>query len=495
MPEINKDQNIRLFGRTISLPRNNTTNDSSLLPHEDHSPPSSSSSPREVISATTEHEAEDDKEPSTKELTSVQDDEATLQTTEDLKSPTSSCIDENPKTPSAERETSLAKPSKNGEQSETSVSQDKTPKKPDKILPCPRCNSMDTKFCYYNNYNVNQPRHFCKKCQRYWTAGGTMRNVPVGAGRRKNKNALSSASHYHQIMVPEALQAAKLNGLHNGMLGNGAAVLTFGSDSSPLCDSMASVLSLAEKTQNGVVLNGFHGPKQNVFVSNGKEENNNNNDDNDNDNNEKKDHGGSSHESVDKCYQGFPPQLPCFQGSSSASSSPWPYPWNPSMPPPPAFYQPSYPVSFYPTPAYWGVNVMPPPSWSLHPISPQSNSTNGSNPNSPTLGKHSREGNILSPTNSMKEKPATESRKNNSNNNSENSVLIPKTLRIDDPGDAAKSSIWSTLGIKNEGGGGGGIFKAFPSKGGDKNHVAEASPALHANPAALSRSLIFHERT
>ena len=37
--------------------------------------------------------------------------------------------------------------------------QDKTLKKPDKILPCPRCNSMDTKFCYYNNYNVNQPRH------------------------------------------------------------------------------------------------------------------------------------------------------------------------------------------------------------------------------------------------------------------------------------------------------------------------------------------------
>ena len=60
-------------------------------------------------------------------------------------------------------------------------------KRPDKVLPCPRCNSMDTKFCYFNNYNVNQPRHFCKNCQRYWTAGGAMRNVPVGAGRRKNR--------------------------------------------------------------------------------------------------------------------------------------------------------------------------------------------------------------------------------------------------------------------------------------------------------------------
>ncbi|XP_008813764.2 dof zinc finger protein 5-like [Phoenix dactylifera] len=56
-------------------------------------------------------------------------------------------------------------------------------------LPCPRCKSKETKFCYFNNYNVNQPRHFCKACHRYWTAGGTLRNVPVGAGRRKNRPA------------------------------------------------------------------------------------------------------------------------------------------------------------------------------------------------------------------------------------------------------------------------------------------------------------------
>ncbi|KAH6790301.1 Dof-type zinc finger DNA-binding family protein [Perilla frutescens var. frutescens] len=57
----------------------------------------------------------------------------------------------------------------------------------EKIIPCPRCKSMETKFCYFNNYNVNQPRHFCRGCQRYWTAGGALRNVPIGAGRRKNK--------------------------------------------------------------------------------------------------------------------------------------------------------------------------------------------------------------------------------------------------------------------------------------------------------------------
>ncbi|KAG6584390.1 Dof zinc finger protein DOF5.4, partial [Cucurbita argyrosperma subsp. argyrosperma] len=54
---------------------------------------------------------------------------------------------------------------------------------------CPRCDSLDTKFCYYNNYNCSQPRHFCKTCRRYWTIGGVLRNVPVGGGNRKAKNS------------------------------------------------------------------------------------------------------------------------------------------------------------------------------------------------------------------------------------------------------------------------------------------------------------------
>ncbi|KAJ1381871.1 Zinc finger, Dof-type [Sesbania bispinosa] len=54
-------------------------------------------------------------------------------------------------------------------------------------LKCPRCESSNTKFCYYNNYSLSQPRHFCKACKRYWTRGGTLRNVPVGGGCRKNK--------------------------------------------------------------------------------------------------------------------------------------------------------------------------------------------------------------------------------------------------------------------------------------------------------------------
>ncbi|PWA84877.1 dof zinc finger protein DOF3.1 [Artemisia annua] len=52
-------------------------------------------------------------------------------------------------------------------------------------LNCPRCDSTNTKFCYYNNYNLSQPRHYCKNCRRYWTKGGTLRKIPIGGGVRK----------------------------------------------------------------------------------------------------------------------------------------------------------------------------------------------------------------------------------------------------------------------------------------------------------------------
>ncbi|XP_042031716.1 dof zinc finger protein 2-like [Salvia splendens] len=57
----------------------------------------------------------------------------------------------------------------------------------EQALNCPRCNSTNTKFCYYNNYSLSQPRYFCKTCRRYWTDGGSLRNVPVGGGSRKSK--------------------------------------------------------------------------------------------------------------------------------------------------------------------------------------------------------------------------------------------------------------------------------------------------------------------
>lgn len=69
--------------------------------------------------------------------------------------------------------------------------QQQPPQQPQK---CPRCESLNTKFCYYNNYSLSQPRYFCKTCRRYWTQGGTLRNVPVGGGCRKGKRAKTSSS-------------------------------------------------------------------------------------------------------------------------------------------------------------------------------------------------------------------------------------------------------------------------------------------------------------
>ncbi|KAI0501943.1 hypothetical protein KFK09_016888 [Dendrobium nobile] len=61
-------------------------------------------------------------------------------------------------------------------------------------LKCPRCDSLNTKFCYYNNYSLSQPRYFCKSCRRYWTKGGSLRNIPIGGGCRKNKKPASSST-------------------------------------------------------------------------------------------------------------------------------------------------------------------------------------------------------------------------------------------------------------------------------------------------------------
>ncbi|XP_058772489.1 cyclic dof factor 1-like [Vicia villosa] len=389
MSEVINDSTIKLFGRTIFLTHNTdvSANDSSSkfdpsLSHEDfsdHSPHSSlsSTSPLEENSPM-EHGANRYKETSMKEVTSVEDEEASQPTT-------SSSLIENPKTPSSETETSQLNSTKIDE-----ISKVQAPKKPDIIVPCPRCKSTDTKFCYYNNYNVKQPRHFCKNCQRYWTSGGTTRKMLVGAGRRKNKISpvSSDVSHYRQMNT----------------------VFTFGSDS----PNMSSTP---------------HDKKMNI---------------------------DSHEETVDKSYQSFPPQ----------------FPWNPAM---------CYPVSFYPNIVHYGGFLQP--IWNEQSIPTQSCA-----PSKPVLGKHSRDGDMINHSNSEKEKLGLES--NNQERN--DSVLIPKTMIIDDTNEVAKSSVWSIIGIKN----GRGLFKGFASKGDDKSdHIVEVSSSvLKANPAASSRSLMFHER-
>ncbi|XP_058096427.1 cyclic dof factor 2-like [Magnolia sinica] len=486
MPET-RDPAIKLFGKTIPL---RATDDVLSSAGDGPEVLETSSSQEQNPKGGGEEEEEDTLN---KNPTEAKQNDQAAPIPEELTEPTtSSRINETAKTTSAHIEPTTANASKTEqEQSDTSISKEKTLKKPDKILPCPRCNSLDTKFCYYNNYNVNQPRHFCKNCQRYWTAGGTMRNVPVGAGRRKNKN---SASHYRHMTLSEALQTARTDmpeTIHRVPLTPNGTVLSFGSDS-PLCESMASVLSLAEKTMRNCHRNGFHRTEeQRIPVSCGGGENG-----------EEQSSGSSitasnSAEDGNQAnmpepaagnYQGFPPQLPCFPGT------PWTYPWNSaqwSSPiAPPAFCASSFPIPFYPAPAYWGCAL--PGAWSVPWISPPSSSpTAGSSPNSPTLGKHTREGNTLKQCDSEKEETHQQ-------NNSERCLWIPKTLRIDDPGEAARSSIWATLGIKKDkadGISGGGLFKAFRSKSDERSHTTETSQVLHANPAALSRSLNFQETT
>ncbi|CAF2061954.1 BnaC06g43390D [Brassica napus] len=158
-----------------------------------------------------------------------------------------------------------------------------TLKKPDKILPCPRCESANTKFCYYNNYNVSQPRYFCRNCQRYWTAGGSMRNVPVGSGRRKNKGWPSS-NHYLQVTSEDYE--------NNNNLGT---ILSFGSSESSVTET------------------GKHQPGDTKITA-------------------------DSASQEQRTRQGFLPPQVIFPNNSS----PWPYQWSPTGP-----NANFYPIPFY----------------------------------------------------------------------------------------------------------------------------------------------------
>lgn len=401
--------------------------------------------------------------------------------------------------------------------------QEKLLKKPDKILPCPRCNSLETKFCYYNNYNVNQPRHFCKNCQRYWTAGGTMRNVPVGAGRRKNKHLASQ--YRHLMMSSDGIPTNQVDSLDSAnhqlspgaiftpsapLNGNGS-VLRFGTEA-PLCESMATVLNLGDqkrKVEVGAALSGETREEpsscDSFTTATHREE-------------ELPKNGIQMEQGVlPACFSTINPPHPayCYPGP------PWAYPWSPGwnnvagMAPPrcpelvcgpengsprpvqwgpmpmvaaPALCTPSMPFPFIPA-SYWGCM----PGWaarswnvpwvgsngSISPSSSTSNSGCSSN-GSPTLGKHSRDVNLQG-----EEK-------------AEKCLWVPKTLRIDDPDEAAKSSIWATLGFKpdrKEPIIKGGIFKAFESKTKNKDQASDAEQVLQANPAALCRSQSFQENT
>ncbi|PIA35203.1 hypothetical protein AQUCO_03600100v1 [Aquilegia coerulea] len=114
------------------------------------------------------------------------------------------------------------------------------PQQPQK---CPRCDSLNTKFCYYNNYSQSQPRFFCKTCRRYWTQGGTLRNVPVGGGCRKGKrlkrsssspeNLNSSTSHSNSILsIPSVAPPLRNKGI-DGILPSSSPLLPIAATAVP----------------------------------------------------------------------------------------------------------------------------------------------------------------------------------------------------------------------------------------------------------------------
>ncbi|KAK8948421.1 Dof zinc finger protein DOF5.7 [Platanthera zijinensis] len=122
---------------------------------------------------------------------------------------------------------------------------------PEQGLNCPRCDSPNTKFCYYNNYSLTQPRHFCKNCRRYWTKGGALRTVPVGGGCRKNrksKPSASSAASSSSVLLPGAVNHEPPNSL--AQTAATAAAMDFHLGSSFLPFSFAPAGSIASSIES-----------------------------------------------------------------------------------------------------------------------------------------------------------------------------------------------------------------------------------------------------
>ncbi|XP_027352958.1 cyclic dof factor 3-like [Abrus precatorius] len=388
-----------------------------------------------------------------------------------------------------------------------STDEDKILKKPDKILQCPRCNSLDTKFCYFNNYNVNQPRHFCKNCQRYWTAGGTMRNVPIGAGRRKNKHLASQYGHIivNSDGVPtsrlESTDSSRHQPRHISSLESSTAfrsstdngtVLKFGPDT-PLCESMDSMLNLRDQRRSvdaSSISCVEYGGEQSLCgysVTSTTQ------------GNELSEHNASNWL---QCYPVPPWVLPWNQDWNNAASmavvnqssastcnpystSPTAMQWCPTpMAAIPGIYPPSMPLqlvsaSYCNGTPLWAAGTGAVSIGSNACVSPSSSTSNSccSGNGSPTLGKHTRD-TVFTDEEKL-----------------EKCVLVPKTIRIDAPNEPSKSPLRAALAIKPEKQqslSNDDILKRTESKEG-KDRILGASQILEANPAAISRAHAFQE--
>ncbi|CAK9166411.1 unnamed protein product [Ilex paraguariensis] len=148
-------------------------------------------------------------------------------------------------------------PSESGERRPTKPHQVGAPPPEPEHIPCPRCDSTNTKFCYYNNYNFSQPRHFCKSCRRYWTHGGTLRDIPVGGGTRRNAKRSRTSTYTHDNMHATATTTIPTPILVPLVADQGGAVQFVG-DAKPSLSFCGSFTSLLNTQGAGVLaLGGF----------------------------------------------------------------------------------------------------------------------------------------------------------------------------------------------------------------------------------------------
>lgn len=446
------------------------------------------------------------------------------------------------------------------------VPHDKRLRKPDKPRPCPRCESMDTKFCYFNNYNVNQPRHFCRKCQRYWTAGGSLRNMPVGAGRRKSKHA---ASHQKHVIMPD-MAAVRIDGgdvAHGRITGNHSKVgpsqpqchllplevgsftamdspssgimLSFGHQS-PLCESTAATsLSMQrgatiehQGSLNGQSALPAYGDmtvdsengwsvdckKRIITPSNRCHETSSapakfhSTDTSAAGSSvaaiqwsQKNDHVHSTvSELANKANTEADAHALQETGVGSYACSGPGHHFNLAMKNPSAVAAVSLPA-----PNCWPWNGAPGGMWGSFPWpcmpptmcptmwgSPPFNWTSAwSMPWGPAAAAGAVVAAAAAATaSSTARKHRLESSQVGSG--AEGCLWVPKTLRINDPDEAARSSIWTTLGLGDGPGSlamGRVVTKAFRCKSETKDGDESTTQSRHSNPAAMSRSMAFNE--
>lgn len=148
----------------------------------------------------------------------------------------------------------------------------------DHSIKCPRCDSTHTKFCYYNNYSLTQPRYFCKTCRRYWTKGGTLRNIPVGGGCRKNKKVSSKRSSTNE--TPLAATTTTNNNIpempfpHHFMSGTNT---NFGHHGNFMLENQAPIIDFMESKYEALVGSSTSGTinsrNQDLFLGNGDNNN------------------------------------------------------------------------------------------------------------------------------------------------------------------------------------------------------------------------------